>query len=248
MGGIHGDEPGSVISIKLLEKFLKNTKNIDGTVKTIICNERAVEKNQRYIDNDLNRLFGSRSSDGHEGDLAEKILKIVSDLDFVLSFHSSKSVPPAFCISNTFNDMKSDILSLPVDYAVLDNSNDSLETEIDNVLNIELGRQHTNQVITNGLISSKSVLSNRGLIEFKHNFTETDIIESKRKMKKLGKNPKVYYRNFECVDKGDIIAEDSKICHVSQSNSVVPYLISQYGYENIFGYLGEYKYTISKDI
>lgn len=248
IGGIHGDEPGTVITVKMIEKFLNNYGDLDGFVKTVVYNEKAFNQNKRYIDDDLNRLFGSRKANGHENRLSKKIDKIMSDLDFAVSLHSSKSVPPAFCISNTFANIETDVLSLPVDYGVLQDANHSLETELDNVLNIELGHQHTNQVILNGIISCKSILANRKIIEYDHKNTKVDIIEHIDELEKLGCNPRVYYRNFESIQSNNIIAEDDNICHISHKDGIVPYLISKNGYNDVFGFIGEYKYSIDEDI
>lgn len=58
IGGIHGNEPAGVFAIsQILERLEKNGLEMKGRFLGIAGNLKALEKNQRFIDQDLNRLF-----------------------------------------------------------------------------------------------------------------------------------------------------------------------------------------------
>jgi len=57
-GGIHGNEPSGVLALQEIFKQLEKTKpEIKGTLLGVAGNQEALNKNQRYIDEDLNRTW-----------------------------------------------------------------------------------------------------------------------------------------------------------------------------------------------
>lgn len=242
IGGIHGDEPGTAIIVKILNNILRE-KDLYGNIKTIIANQEALKQNKRYIDSDLNRSFKQKGSSGHENKLSKRIINESQNADRVLALHSSKSVPPPFCITNDIDSKKRHICALPVSYAVYtENADGSLEYELENTINIELGHQQTNQVIYNGMLCVESIMSSMNIIDnYNIDYTDTQVIQSNQPLKKKFGEPKVYYNNFEKITYNDIIAEDEGIVHISKERDLTPVLMSEYGYNDIFGYLGKYK-------
>ncbi len=84
LGGTHGNEP---LGPKLVANLSKNP--IPG-VDTIIGNSRAVQKNCRFIQKDLNRSFpGDVKSPIYEERRAAQIAKICQEYDLVLDFHNT---------------------------------------------------------------------------------------------------------------------------------------------------------------
>jgi succinylglutamate desuccinylase len=56
--GIHGNEPSGVIALQKVFKELEKTQpHINGTLVGISGNHKALNENQRYIDEDLNRVW-----------------------------------------------------------------------------------------------------------------------------------------------------------------------------------------------
>src|SRR5690606_29432633 len=56
--GIHGNEPGGIIALEKVFKELEQTKPMmEGTILGVAGNIAALNKNQRYIDEDLNRTW-----------------------------------------------------------------------------------------------------------------------------------------------------------------------------------------------
>ena len=95
VGGIHGDEPCGVIAI---EALLESDLSVERPVKLIVANERALDRDVRYIDEDLNRAFpGSPEADTHEGRLAHELLSEIRGCE-ILSLHSTQSHPEPFAL------------------------------------------------------------------------------------------------------------------------------------------------------
>src|SRR3989338_2173194 len=103
IGAMHGDERVGAHVIKMLKEELI-TEKICGEIYLIIGNPKAYEKNVRFIDADLNRLFGEdfdqiakkniRHLTGEEKRALE-IAPILAKADYLLDIHSTikKSVP-----------------------------------------------------------------------------------------------------------------------------------------------------------
>lgn len=92
IGALHGNEGVGVEVIKNLTSFLRRR------AVGIIANTKALKKNVRFIDQDLNRSFPGRSDGNYEERLAKRLLKRVKDLDYVLDLHSFSCKSPPFAI------------------------------------------------------------------------------------------------------------------------------------------------------
>lgn len=82
--GIHGNEPSGVTAVKkILDELKKCKPEINGTVVAVSGNKAALEKNVRYIDEDLNRTWTkenikSQKRDSHE---KEEMFSIIDVLE-----------------------------------------------------------------------------------------------------------------------------------------------------------------------
>lgn len=82
-GGIHGNEPSGVIALQKVFKILEKTKpEINGTLLGISGNQAALNKNQRYIDEDLNRVWNEDNMnkdkiESHEEEEMHEILTVL---------------------------------------------------------------------------------------------------------------------------------------------------------------------------
>ncbi len=57
-GGIHGNEPAGVLAlVKVVNTIKKNNIKLKGSFLAFIGNRKALHKNQRFVTNDLNRLW-----------------------------------------------------------------------------------------------------------------------------------------------------------------------------------------------
>ncbi|MFH1720567.1 MAG: succinylglutamate desuccinylase/aspartoacylase family protein [Patescibacteria group bacterium] len=99
MGGVHGDEK---VGVQIVEKLkgLLSMEKISGEIYLIIGNPRAAQKRVRFIDCDLNRLFGDNfHNSNYEEKRASQIAQFLAKADFLLDIHSTtkKSVPFVYC-------------------------------------------------------------------------------------------------------------------------------------------------------
>ena len=85
IGGTHGNELLGVRLVKSLQESpIKN-------VNTLIANPRAVKKNVRYIETDLNRSFGEKADLSYETYRAKEIRDLTGQYDIVLDFHNTQT-------------------------------------------------------------------------------------------------------------------------------------------------------------
>lgn len=101
MGSVHGNERIGAEILKKLKKILTK-ENIKGEIHLILGNPQAYKRNKRFIDEDLNRLFGENhhklyksANPNYEQNRAMAIGDIIKDTDFLLDIHSTikPSVP-----------------------------------------------------------------------------------------------------------------------------------------------------------
>lgn len=87
IAGVHGNEKIGIRALKKIDKKGINPKRFDW----IAANTRALEKNRRFVDADLNRIApGNAKSKIYEERLAAKILKKAKKYRCVIDIHGSK--------------------------------------------------------------------------------------------------------------------------------------------------------------
>jgi len=83
IGGLHGNEPLGIELVKKVQKLeLKN-------VKAVLGNPEAVNQNVRFIESDLNRVFGGDKNGNLEQRRAVELINYCKDFDFVIDFHNT---------------------------------------------------------------------------------------------------------------------------------------------------------------
>ncbi len=114
VGGTHGNEPAGVRAMVALHRQLKNgeIKLARGKVSLLLGNPRAYQKDQRYIDRDLNRSFGDQDSATIEGRRAVEIIKYLhrsSDIAALLDLHSVSIGDFKICVYEKQNPQSLDL-------------------------------------------------------------------------------------------------------------------------------------------
>lgn len=99
VGGTHGNELTGIYLVKKFEQFPTLIKRTTLECITLLANPRAIAVNQRYIDRDLNRCFGSedlanakltRYEDQRAKEIAAQLgPKDHPKVDFIIDLHSS---------------------------------------------------------------------------------------------------------------------------------------------------------------
>lgn len=248
IGGIHGDEPSGVEIIHMLCDYLSNHK-INGSVKLIIANEKALKKNVRYIEKDVNRLFpGNLNGEIYEERLAAKIFSEIQNSNFVLALHSTKSSPPPFAIYSKLTDInKKSLKNMHINYAVdcSELNGNTLDSHFDNAVTLECGKQQSQKAIDFGFKSTKNLLRAHNIITDEQSQQNTvNIVKAKKEIPKGNGNSTVYYNNFEKIQKDTVFADDNEYEHIIHETDWVPILASEDGYENIYGLLGKFTNVI----
>lgn len=238
VGGIHGDEPSGVAAV---DRLVSNPPNLNGSVKCIVANERAINRGTRYIERDLNRVFpGEAESDVHEVALAHEIVTATEGLP-TLSLHSTQSTPEPFAIANgTNNEAMANACALPVDHIVDDQRYPGTFTVESNVVDVECGFQGSSEAKENAYELSLSFLRVLDLLDGDVTATNPDVYRMNGKIDKDDeKNYTLLVDNFEPVEKGDPIARATDGTEVIAPYSFIPVLMSAAGYEGMFGYTAE---------
>jgi len=86
VGCVHGDEPIGALCICALKK----AKILKGSLSLIIAHPRALKKKKRFIQEDLNRSFGTRKR-SFERKLARELSRELNLHDVVLDIHATNS-------------------------------------------------------------------------------------------------------------------------------------------------------------
>lgn len=97
----HGDEP---IGLKVAEK-LKNFQNKD-KFNYVIANPKALKKNVRFIDADLNRIYPGKPKGNNEEKMASRMLGYIKkkNYDYVIDLHGTVSQTGVFSIITKLNE------------------------------------------------------------------------------------------------------------------------------------------------
>lgn len=99
-GGVHGDEPSGVAAIERLKGELEEGRiHIEhGTLTLVTANQRALERDVRFLDDNLNRLFreGAGATQSYEALRAQELKPILKHCDFFLDLHSTSSESEPF--------------------------------------------------------------------------------------------------------------------------------------------------------
>jgi hypothetical protein len=232
IGSIHGDEPCGAYAI---QHIISKNYDFEKPVKFIIANQKALQKDTRYIDSDLNRNFSNDKLSGYEVSLANKIEKEIKKCNNILSLHSTRSTSTPFVLSGDKN--KNIFSSLPMKNIAIKKDKGSLISNYDSI-EIECGYQKSKQAKINAIRFIKHYLQNHNVYNFNLSSIKTDnqIFEIVEKVKK--DNKLIFLgQNFKKVDQNSIYAYNPNTGKKYRSkDSFYPILMSTNGYKNILGY------------
>ncbi len=93
---LHGNEPFGLEVKRILEK----------NVPVFVGSPLAIEKNVRFVESDLNRVFPGKENGDYEEKRAREILNELKDFDIVIDVHSSPCEMPLFGIITKPNNQK----------------------------------------------------------------------------------------------------------------------------------------------
>ncbi|OVE84292.1 M14 family metallopeptidase [Natronolimnobius baerhuensis] len=238
VAGVHGDEP---CGVRAVERLLDERPTVERPVKLVVVNEKALERQVRFVDEDLNRAFpGNPDAQTHEGQLAHQL---VEELEGCLTFsmHSTQSHAEPFAIVNGVSETAQTIIpQLPVAAMVetSDFAEGRLFTEV-RTLEVECGLQGSETAAQNADRLTRAFLTAVGALpgDTMHRdlpvYRLTDVIR-----KDDADTYEVFVDNFTEVTPGDPFAAADGKKQVAKE-SFYPVLMSSNGYRDVFGYAAE---------
>ncbi|WP_276272478.1 succinylglutamate desuccinylase/aspartoacylase domain-containing protein [Haloarcula litorea] len=245
IAGVHGDEPSGV---RAIQRVLDADHEFERTVQFVYANPPALAADRRYVDVDMNRAFpGDAGSDAQEERLAADLLEIVGDTP-TLSLHATHSQPePMALVSRAYETALSTAADLPVPSVV-----DTKETVAGTlnqhapVVTVEAGRQRTEDatdtatMVIETFLRIHDALAGNAATGEPTFFELEDVVEKPDDAPPAAACDELYdlrAENFELVSAGEtwatIEGED-----VVADEPFVPVLMSECGYQDIFGYKG----------
>lgn len=252
VAGIHGDEPCGVAAV---ERLLDEEPSVERPVKFVVANEEAFERGVRYVDEDLNRAFpGDPNGDTHESRLAHDLAREVEGCT-VLALHSTQSYPEPIVVIDTVDEIARSIAPrLPADVLIeTDEHTDGRLVEHAHTIEVECGRQGTDQAAENGYWLTRAFLAATNVLpapttEDRLAAPERTEVRVFRLVGPIAKPPAEEYEvvvpNFERVEAGDVFAyaDDEAL---TAEEPFYPVLLSALGYGQIFGYAATFEGTLT---
>jgi predicted deacylase len=98
LGAVHGDEPCGTYGIRRIMDSLDQAKLTLKRGRIIfapVANPKAFEADQRYIDDNLNRIiFPTANPQNNEEELAQALIPLIDDCDYLLDMHAYEDPSP----------------------------------------------------------------------------------------------------------------------------------------------------------
>ena len=249
VGGIHGDEP---CGVRAIERLLEERPPVERPVTLVVANEAAIETGQRYLDEDLNRAFpGDPGARTHEGRLAAALTERLRGC-VTLSLHSTQSTHRPFAVVGELEDWSRRLCrGLSIDTVVESGSfiEGRLFASADTV-EVECGKQGSPEAAANAWRLVREFLTATGATPGGPTREDPAAIPVFRLTRPIPKEPAERYGlsavNFELVERGERFASIGNRELVAEEN-FYPVLMSEGGYEHIFGYAARRVGSIEQD-
>jgi predicted deacylase len=245
VGGIHGDEPSGVAAI---HRVLGDGLDLDRTVAFVEANPAALAADRRYLDVDLNRVFpGDPDSGDHERRLAADLCSLVGDRP-ALSLHSTHSQPEPMALVSRDHPRAQEIAARLPTPSVVDETAavDGALSECGSVVTVEAGCQHTEAATATAERFVRAFLQVTGALPGEPPAADPTFYTLDAPVEKPDDAPErvacsrlfeLRAENFGQVDRGEVWAEvDGE--ELVADDPFVPILMSECGYQDIFGYRG----------
>ena len=237
---MHGDEPTGA---RAIHRILEGTPEFERAVKFIVANLPASILHRRSLDVDMNRVFpGDPEADDRERRLAAQLVTETADCD-TISFHTTHATPEPIAFVSEGNPRSLEIVSqLPITYVVNETPVvDRAFSSTGRVVSIEGGKVQQPNSIAKAEMLIQAFLHNEGAVpeEPPMHAPTTNYFEIYDKVEKPSEDEwyELLARNFERVEEGEAYAK-SKEGFLLADEPFVPVLMSQSGYDEIFGYRG----------
>ncbi len=230
IGSIHGDEPAGK---RAIEKILEKDYDFRKAVKFIIVNEEALEQDERFLDEDLNRSFpGDIDSDQREERLAAELLSEIGDSK-VLDIHTTHSFDRPFANAKTFEDPEMEMIKATgAEDAVKFEEGDGTLTDFVTGIVVEAGTQHSDEAVENAVNVIENFLAYFGVLDREFEASDPDLFVHEEEVEGDWEFLK---ENFQKVEKGEVYARREGE-QLRAKEDFYPVLMSTDGYEGMLGH------------
>jgi len=239
VAAIHGDEP---CGVRAIERLLDENPAVQGSAKLIVANELALEREVRYVEEDMNRAFpGAPEADTHEARLAYRLGEELEGCR-VLALHSTQSTAEPFAVVDGVHDFARAIVPhLPV-AALVDSANfveGRIFASAPKCVEVECGYQGSEGAAENAYSLTRAFLTAFDVLPGDTQPREVPVFRLfERVPKAAGSNHEVHVENFSRVAPGTTFASVDGDTHVADTE-FYPVLMSANGYDEVFGYSAE---------
>jgi predicted deacylase len=237
VGGIHGDEPSGARAVRRLRE---SDLEFERGVKFVVANTAALAADERYLDSDLNRVFPGDPDGDREERLAAALCAELGDCP-TLSLHATHSSPEPFALFDRAQPAALEVAEqLPVEYVVEKGAvTEGTLSSCTPAVALEAGCQQSEAAAETAERQARAFLQAAGAVAGTPAQTEKTYLSLYDAVEKPpGDGYELFVDNFEPVETGTVFASvdgDDLIAH----RTFYPVLLSECGYENLFGYRAE---------
>lgn len=225
--GVHGNEPCGVFALKQLETIQLNK----GKIIFVVANKKALSKNKRFIDKDLNRSF-EEIDETNEGKIVSELQPLLDSADFLLDIHSSNTNDPYIICREKYLEIAA---VLPAEKVVVGleqfhkgSSDEYIAKQNKPGICIECG-SHTDplsvdvakKAISN-ILQSYGMVSGSNEMRQQKVFKATSIYQSKKSFR-----PRKKFQDFELLEKNSLIGTDDREKIVADKSSIILFVQEQ---------------------
>jgi len=237
VGGIHGDEPSGVRAVRRLRDADLSLRR---AVAFVVANPPAVRADERYLDADLNRSFPGDPDGNREERLAAQLCEVTGDLP-TLSLHATHSQPEPFALVDRRQPAAVELAAgLPVPHVVDHHETlDGAFTACGRVVTVEAGCQRTDEAARTAKRQAEAFLRLVDALDADPTDADPEFFAVHEPVSKPpGGDYELLVDNFERVPAGTTYATAAGEKLVADE-PFYPVLMSECGYEDVFGYEGE---------
>ncbi|MFC6989118.1 succinylglutamate desuccinylase/aspartoacylase family protein [Haloplanus sp. GCM10025708] len=239
VAAVHGDEP---CGERAVARLLADPPVVSRPVKLVVANELASDRDDRYVDEDLNRAFpGDPAATSHEARLAAALERELDGCT-TLALHSTQSYGDPFALVDAVGEETGAICAaLSID-AVVETGPfaDGRLISYPRTVEVECGYQGSDSAADNAFRLVREFLGATGVLPASSTPRDVPVFRfTERVSKPAGREEyEVFAENFERVAEGETFAAADGDPWVAKEE-FYPVLMSPYGYERVFGYAGE---------
>lgn len=239
VGSIHGDEPTGV---RAIHRVLETAPTFDHAAKFIVANPPAAVAHRRYLDEDMNRVFpGDPDADARERRLAAQLVTETTGIP-TLSIHTTHATPDPVAFITSGNPRALEIADqLPIEYVVNEQPVvDNAFSSTNGLISVEAGKPEQHSATEKAVRIIEAFLRITDVVDkAAETDSNTQFFTSDGTLEKPpdAKSYELLVENFRRVEKGSPYAK-TKEKTLTADESFVPILVSEAGYDGIFGYKG----------